>query len=148
MKMKGNIMKSITIMQGCSGSGKSFIAEAINHFDSNCSIRSTDSLWYENGCYKFDYKKLKEKHLKNQYLVECDMKNEIPNIIIDNTNITQKQAQPYINLANKYDYNISVIKVSTSITECKRRNSFRYLDRMVPENVIDNQFKNMKDIIL
>lgn len=140
-------MKNLYIMSGVSGSGKSFFAEMFSkQFD--CHIHSTDNLWYKDGIYKFDYKLLGKKHKENQFLVEQDMLDDAENIIVDNTNITQKQAQPYINLAKKYGYNVTVIRITTPLNICIERNSKRSKNRQVPEEVIRNQFKNLENIIV
>ena len=76
------------------------------------------------------------------------MLDDAENIIVDNTNITQKQAQPYIDLAKKYGYNVTIIRITTSIDICKQRNAQRPKDRQVPEEVIDNQFKKLENIVV
>jgi tRNA uridine 5-carbamoylmethylation protein Kti12 len=150
MKM---IEKFLYIMRGVSGSGKSTIASllksSIRRVYGSCAVYSTDNLWYDSkGIYQFDPKKLREKHKQNQDHVRAAMTISIPNIIVDNTNTTQKETQPYLDLAKEYGYTVQVITVSCNLDVAKLRNRKRPVDRMVPEEVIDRQNARMERIKL
>lgn len=148
-------MRTLYIIRGCSASGKSTIAAALfdKHFNeekyftnkgSNVTIRSTDDLWYDaSGKYCFDYKLLGAKHKENQRLVEEDMKTDREVIIVDNTNTTRKEMKPYIELAEKYNYEIRKIVVDTPLETCIMYNNQRNEDRKIPEDVIRAQHRRL-----
>ena len=103
-------MPICVIMQGIPGSGKSFIANIVAK-EINANIHSTDSFFYRSGEYVFDVEKLETYHLLNLSNAIASMaKGE--NVIIDNTNILQVYANPYITAARKYGYKIQFIQVS------------------------------------
>jgi predicted kinase len=142
-------------MQGSSASGKSFVAMALkSYYDSQtieCQIASTDNFWYINSDgvkYEFDRNKLGEAHAWNQKWVDEMMANNVNVIIVDNTNTTNKEAAPYIQLAKKYGYELRVVSASCSDSVAKSYNSQRAIDRRVPENVLDAQNKRLERIRL
>lgn len=147
--------KILYLMQGISASGKSFITDCIREYCSRyhgpSAIFSTDSLWYDSdGIYQFDPKRLGEMHKKNQERVRNAMSCERPihHIIVDNTNTTQREAQPYLDLAKEFGYTVQVISISCNMDVAKIRNRKRPVDRMVPEEVIEKQNSRMQRISL
>jgi predicted kinase len=147
-------MKTLYLMQGVSGSGKSTIANMILEFceynnNIKCEIASTDDLWYDEfGKYHFDASRLGEMHSKNQNYVKSLMQKNIENVIVDNTNMTNKEAKPYLMLAKEFGYIVQVITVSCPLSIAKERNSKRNIDRKVPNSVIDNQYNRFEKIDL
>ena len=148
-------MKTLYLMQGISASGKSTVANMIHEYEDNVldrygEIASTDDLWYDEfGKYNFDITKLSEKHKENQEFVrQLMLSPNVEYVIIDNTNMTNKEAQPYLNLAKEFNYEVRVISVSCSLENSKKYNSQRNEDRKVPEEVIDNQNKRFERINL
>jgi len=143
-------MNNLYLMQGISGSGKSTIANMILENDvEKTEIASTDDLWIdEYGKYNFDASKLGEKHKENQEFVKHLMNKGIRNIIVDNTNLTNKDVEPYLKLAKEYKYTVRIISVSCSFEESKRGNSNRSDDRKVPENILERQKQRMERINL
>lgn len=145
--------KILYLLQGVSASGKSFIADCIREYCSRyygqAAVFSTDNLWYDDkGIYQFDPKKLGEMHKKNQDFVRAAMTISTPFIIVDNTNTTQKEAQPYLDLAEEYGYTVQVISVSCNMEVAKIRNRKRPVDRMVPEEIIERQNSRIERIKL
>jgi predicted kinase len=86
--------------------------------------------------------------MKNAWLVEEDCKAGVDAIIVDNTNVKQRDAKAYIALANKYGYSLTVIRVDAGLNEAKRRNSGRTEDRKIPEHVIERMYGDMQQIKL
>ncbi len=68
-------------------------------------------------------------------------------IIIDNTNTTRAEAEPYIQLARIYGYDIQVVSVSCGLDEAMRRNAERRFDRRVPENIIHKMYDRLEDLL-
>lgn len=143
--------KTLILMQGCSGSGKSTVAKwlangfnwqnikpevTINGTDktilfgelgeSPSAIHSTDNYFIVDGEYRFDKSKLSENHGKNIAAVEADMKINRALIIVDNTNTKYEHAKRYMDLAKKYGYTIRTLRVEADLDEC---NNIHGVDR-------------------
>jgi predicted kinase len=146
--------KRLFICQGVSGSGKSSVAKMLaqsilcSETGETVSIRSTDELFMENGVYKFDQNKLGGYHGKNQFLVEKDMNDGVDVIVVDNTCCKNRDARPYILMARKHNYSITVIRVDCGLTEAKKRNASRSADKQIPEFVLERQASQMEVIKL
>ena len=95
-------MNKLTIIQGVSGSGKSFTARQLAK-ENDGIIFSTDDFWGEE--YNFDFKLLGKAHTWNQGRVEGAMVADHPYIIVDNTNTTPKEWKVYVDLGEKFGYN-------------------------------------------
>lgn len=149
-------MKMLYLMQGVPGSGKSTVADLIARgandeykasFVFRAVIFSTDNLWYEDGVYKWDRNLLGAKHTQNQSLTEDAMRDGILTIIIDNTNITKKDAKPYMDLAFAYGYQVQVVRVSCSVETAVERQKDRPADRQVPREVIERMATKIEDLL-
>lgn len=91
-------------MSGIPGSGKSYTAFRSSPDDA--LIFSTDEFWGPN--YDFDPKLLGKAHAWNQGRVEGAIAALHHYIVVDNTNTTQKEKQPYIDLAKKFGYKVEI----------------------------------------
>jgi NEDD4-binding protein 2 len=81
------IQKTLYILRGISGSGKSYLSkQIIKEHDGKGEIFSTDDYFMKDGKYVFDGKKLGIAHDWNQKRSFEAMKKGITPIIIDNTN--------------------------------------------------------------
>lgn len=141
---EGTLHKTLFIMRGIPGSGKSTLCKLIAQgmFGANpdlirptfYTIRSTDTLFYKDGHYEFDPKLLGQNHTKNQNLVESDMQSGVWVIFVDNTNTRAEDIAPYSALAKRYGYEERRITVELDVEKCLRYNNER--ERKVPESVI------------
>lgn len=102
--------KTLFIIRGLPGSGKSSFA---NHMWSSYVICEADKYFYDReGNYNFDATKLYQAHMWCQEQVEIYMKDNdavsqyYPEIVLSNTSTTEKEMQPYIDLAEKYGYKV------------------------------------------
>lgn len=145
-------------MQGIPGSGKSTVAKTIAHDymltnQRPAAIRSTDDFWYEvvapeHGLtYSYDPARRAEAHHWNQQRVIEDMQAGRDLIIVDNTNIERWQAEPYFTLANIFDYEVSVVRVSVTTSLAVQRQENRPEDRRVPTDVIMRMAEDMEDLL-
>lgn len=150
-------MRELLIIQGISGSGKSFVTNALVKDYEDRNIRfvvcSTDNFWYSEvgddpTKYDFDMKRLGEAHKWNQRRADAAMRNGVPVVIIDNTNLQQREAEPYINMGKANDYNIRCISVGCALKVAKEANAQRPEDRRVPEEVIDRQAGRKQQLYL
>lgn len=96
------------LMQGPSGSGKSTRAREIAK-EHNAVICSTDDFHYVNGTYVWDRTNLAYYHAWNIWQVEQHLLDG-RNVVVDNCNLTQKDVQPYIDLARKLNVSVQVIR--------------------------------------
>lgn len=101
--------KVLIILRGLPGAGKSTFANYI--FSDN--IFEADQYFYdEDGRYHFDATQLHNAHKWCQLRVEHAMEdNEDDNtvfseIVVSNTSTTEKELQPYLDLATKYGYHV------------------------------------------
>lgn len=106
-------MKTLYIVRGLPGSGKSTFAKKLVH-DVDFLICEADKYFIdkENGEYKFDASKIKDAHKWCQELVETYMKDSLLNdqfyreIVVSNTFTQEWEMEPYFELAKKYGYTI------------------------------------------
>lgn len=109
-------MKQLIIMRGLPGSGKSYTAQslaqdAILTDGHNVLVASTDE-WFigEDGVYRFDAKDIARAHRWNQARVEARMKScgSHSVIIVDNTNTQLWEMRPYVEMARRHDYIVTI----------------------------------------
>ena len=129
--------KILIILRGLPGSGKSSFA---NFIWQSGVIFEADQYFYDNeGNYVFDASKLGAAYRDCQLRVEQAMKDHettpqyYPEIVVSNTSTTEKELQPYIDLADKYGY-----KVVSLIVENRHGNKSVH-------NVPDETIEKMKD---
>ena len=96
-------MKTLYIVRGIPGSGKSTFAKSLGgtHFEA-------DMFFMKDGEYKYDMFKIKEAHKwcqeqTDRVLAEGEM------VVVSNTFTTKKELKPYFELAKKYNIIPTVI---------------------------------------
>ncbi len=108
-------MKTLIILRGLPGSGKSTFADFLseNFLDEygNIPICSADNFFMKDGKYIFDKSKLHAAHQRCHLDVDQAMFQMEPIILLSNTNTTDKEMEPYFELAKKYDYRVFSIIV-------------------------------------
>ena len=132
-------MKTLYIVRGIPGSGKSTFAKSIGgiHIEA-------DQFFMENGKYNFDITKIKLAHKYCQNQTEAWMKTDgvqVNNdkIVVSNTFTQEWEMEPYFELAKKNGY-----KVFTVIVENRHGGTNEH---NVPEDKIE-QMKNRFEIKL
>jgi len=120
-------MKNLILLRGASGSGKTTFAELLYHMTHNFYggpvIKYKDSpdiLDYfcaddyftsKEGEYLFDPAKLSDAHENCQDRTKKAMKKEIPLIVIHNTFTMEWEMDPYLDLADRHNYQVTSIIV-------------------------------------
>ena len=137
---------NLVLIRGVSGAGKSLIASL---FKGAFSI-ATDNLFYDDsGKYNFDPTKLGEYHQETMMRVKAQMvhTNSVESweisynlIVVHNTFTEEWQMQPYIDLAEKYNWCVSTIIV-------ENRHGSESI-HSVPAHSIDKQKKDLSDNII
>ena len=100
-------MKTLILLRGLPGSGKSTFAKL---FHTTFWFEADKYFEDEDGNYYFDPTKLKEAHqwCKNRVEFSMNAPNGFPPelIVVSNTSTTEKELEPYLELATKYDYKV------------------------------------------
>jgi len=107
--------KTLTLLRGVPGSGKSTFAKMITN---NYSICEADQFFYDKeGNYNFDPTRLKAAHEWCKFHVETRMKDNqnnpqyYPNIVVSNTFTQEWEMGDYFDLAKKYGYKVFTLIV-------------------------------------
>lgn len=103
-------MNVLTLIRGCSGSGKSTIADALAD-SNNPNIFEADNFFYDNnGVYNFDASKLKEAHDLCIFETEQALQLNTPSVIVANTFTRVWEMKKYEELAHTYGYVLNIIE--------------------------------------
>lgn len=112
------VTKTLTIVRGLPGSGKTTFAEAMApayHYVFSADDFFSDSM---TGEYKFDASKLGMAHASCRTRTELALIAGDSPLFVANTFTTEKEMEPYIALAKKYGYMLfSVIVENRSQTQ-------------------------------
>jgi predicted kinase len=107
--------KTLTLLRGVPGSGKSTFAKMITN---DYSICEADQFFYDKeGNYNFDPARLKAAHEWCKFHVETRMKDNqnnpqyYPNIVVSNTFTKEWEMSDYFDLAKKYGYKVFTLIV-------------------------------------
>ena len=92
-----SVEKKLYIMVGLPGSGKSTFTQSLD----NPVICSADQYFEKTGKYEFDPDKLVSAHQASKNKCLDNMLMSKPVIVIDNTNLTNKDRRPYEDMAEK-----------------------------------------------
>lgn len=116
--------KILYIVRGIPGSGKTTLANSLGSI-----VYSADDYFIsDSGEYNFDYSKLGLAHQHCFNRTKGAMKKHFPRIFVANTFTTEKEIQPYIDLAKEMGYTFFSIIVEN------RNNTKNIHD--VPEEII------------
>lgn len=99
-------MKTLFLLRGLPGSGKSTLAEQLSP-----NVCEADMFFMRNGKYEFDMDSLPAAHFWCRNRCEGFMKSEVPTVVVSNTLTSEKELQPYIEMANEYGYRIVSVVV-------------------------------------
>lgn len=129
-------MKTLYIIRGLPGSGKSTYAESLGvpYFEA-------DMYFVQDGEYVFDQTQLHRAHTWCFDNVTAYVKGG-RNVAVSNTFTTVKEMRPYVELAREHEYTIVVVEVKTSYgsvhnvpEETLARMAARWQE--VPDNMYD-----------
>lgn len=128
--------KTLYILRAVSGAGKSTLATQLCELPNTIAL-AADDYHYMVGNGKYDWKpeNMHKAHQWCQDSVEGGMQHGF-NIVVHNTNTTEKEIKPYLDLAEKYGY-----KVVSLIVENRHGNGSVH---NVPQDVRDNQEKRLR----
>ncbi|WBU76764.1 hypothetical protein JAVIER_167 [Vibrio phage Javier] len=104
-------MKKLYLIRGVSGSGKTTLAKSMEQGMRYSRAVAADDYFMFEGKYIFDVNKLHAAHQWCQDQVDGLMICEMHHIIVHNTFTTEKEMKPYLNLAEKYGYEVTTLVV-------------------------------------
>jgi len=100
-------MKTLILLRGLPGSGKSTFAQTLN-----CPVFEADMFFVNSqGVYNFDFTRIKDAHSWCQEMVEDHMFNQHEKIAVSNTFTQEWEMKPYYDMAKTYGYNVFSIIV-------------------------------------
>lgn len=99
--------KTLVLIAGVPGAGKTTLAETIGALDCETFVVAADNFFYDDfGDYHFDLAKLGEAHQWCQDQVLFALSVEAPLVLVHNTFSTKAEIEPYIKLAEQYEYRL------------------------------------------
>lgn len=152
-------MRKVVVLSGLSGSGKSTMARnlILEHLgikvddfvtldqilavmpddDTRNTIAycSADRYFMKDGVYKFNPAELSEAHNSCMLAYVSALLEEKELVIVDNTNLTDREIAPYILVGGAYDYQVEIITLRCSMAMALGRNVHG-----VSERAIENQW--------
>jgi len=116
--------KDLIIVRGIPGSGKTTFAHLLSR-----AVCSADDYFTYGNEYRWSVDKVSMAHTWCQRKCRRFMKKQIHRIVIANTSTTEKELQPYMDLARQFGY-----RVFTVIVESRHGNKSVH---NVPESTLD-----------
>ena len=128
--------KTVVIIRGVSGSGKSTFAETVKaHTQGNAVICTADDYFHQNGEYRFDPTKLGKAHGYCFRKFCKAIEENKPLVIQNNTNSNPKEFQKYVDFAEEKGYIVFSI-----VMENRHGNSNVH---GVPNETVERQYNNL-----
>lgn len=110
--MNENKDKTLVIMRGISGSGKSTFAngfkDVMENYERTVQICSADNFFDSGEEYNFDPRFIKYAHQMCKAEVAQSILEETNVIIVDNTHTKTWEYEKYVEMANDFDYKVIV----------------------------------------
>ena len=105
--------KVMFIIRGLPGSGKSHLAKEIVQTYNDSIVCSADDFRPPDMKYPFPKEILTKSHSRCQEIVEKAAKDNTSVIVVDNSNLKYWAIQPYLTVAQEYNYTEVVVEPKT-----------------------------------
>lgn len=132
-------MKTVTIIRGVSGSGKTTYGVFLKSLmRSDTIICCADDYFTDSktGEYNFDPTKLGSAHKRCMEKFITATSNDVSHVIVNNTSTVYKTFSKYIKVATEKGYKVHVI--------CMENHHGGTNVHNVPQNILDQQVQNIK----
>jgi len=119
-------MKTVYIMRGIPGSGKSSIAWDLPALVicGSSAIHSTDDLCMVDGVYQFDAELAPQRHAQNLENFKASLEKGVEVVVVDNTNVKVQQYEPYVTEARAAGYRVAFVELlHPTLDEAVERNT-------------------------
>jgi tRNA uridine 5-carbamoylmethylation protein Kti12 len=107
----------VYILRGVPGSGKSTMTKRLLSGlspDETSTIVSADHWFEKSGSYQFDPTQLGQAHGNSQKSFIEALKNGVSVVIVDNTNIKNRDMKLYIDQAKKFNYDWEIVQLEAA----------------------------------
>jgi predicted kinase len=138
------MQKTVKILSGIPGSGKSTFVKSLLSNNESGVVVSADSFFIDKltGIYNFNPQLISQAHSKCMSgYIEALYSDDIELIIVDNTNIRRWEIENYYKLAKKLNFKVDIYAIVPSLLSdlkiCVKRNVHE-----VPNSVIFEMFLN------
>lgn len=137
-------MGNVIVLSAVSGTGKSTYAQQLaqKHWGS-VRIVSTDDFYMRTGQYVYDASKISEAHAWCFRKFLEALNDQVGLIIVDNTNLSQREIAPYMLGASALGYEAEIVTLRSRNPEIGLRNLHG-----VPLAEQKNQLKRMENLQL
>jgi len=137
-------MKTVYILSGVPGCGKSTWAEKFSSTHPNTKIIASDDIRYEvGGSYQYFKEETKIWRIFFSRANELSKNEDVINVILDSTCLTNLKRRDFLRKINGYDHKVLVFfNVSPDI--CKARNKMHILGKIVQDEPLNNMIRNME----
>lgn len=135
-------------MQGVPGSGKSTsaknIAKLSGQYGLKVEICSADDYHMVNDKYDWKPENVGKAHKSCQDKFLKALKDDVNFVIVDNTNVREKDVQIYLDMAHEHGYLCTIIRPDTpwaeDVIECYKKNT-----HSVPLHTIEAMLNSIKN---
>lgn len=104
--------KTLIIMRGIPGCGKSTLARAIKSTSKSCRVVNADDLLMNgDGVYEWTPQKMFEAHAMCHAAMETYMQSGVELIINDGTNSKKSDYEKYLVMAEQYGYTVHIMVI-------------------------------------
>lgn len=140
-------MRSVVVLSGVSGSGKSEHAkkaELAHHHDSMMIVSADHYFIGPDDVYRFDPTQLSKAHGECFKVFIDALRHDVELVIVDNTNTTTIEIAPYMLAASAYCYEAEIVIMNArehQLEMCAKRNKHG-----VSLDVITKQHQRMWDL--
>jgi len=113
-------MKTVVVLRGVPGSGKSTYIKTNYPLASVCS--ADDFFLDKNGKYVWDPKKIDSAHSTCLRKFLHNLQSGLETVVVDNTNVRLWEIAPYVALAKAYGYEAKIIRINIPAKTAANRN--------------------------
>lgn len=132
--------KTLYLLRSVSGAGKSTLAKNLLQLPNSVAFSADDYFIDEGGNYIWDHTRISEAHKWCRKHTVDAMFSGTNNIIVHNTNTSEKEIKPYLDSAEDYGYQV----ISLVVEHRHRGNNIH----SVPQDTLAKQEQRLRNSIV